>query len=67
MSTIHDAIAEVGDQIYYAHAPHTVATLERLAALEPDLLACMHGSAHRGHGSALLGHLAQSLRAAVEQ
>jgi flavorubredoxin len=52
---------------YYAHAPHTVATLERLAALEPDLLACMHGSAHRGDGSALLGHLAQSLRAAAAE
>src|SRR5690606_914079 len=32
---------------YYAHAPHTAATLERLAREEPRVLACMHGSAWR--------------------
>lgn len=52
---------------YYAHAPHTVPTIERLAALEPDLLACMHGSAYRGDGAQLLARLAQSLRSAADR
>jgi flavorubredoxin len=46
---------------YYAHAPHTAATLERLAKEEPRTLACMHGSAWRGDGAALLRALAKSL------
>ena len=46
---------------YYAHAPHTEATLERLAREEPRTLACMHGSAWRGDGAALLRALAKSL------
>jgi flavorubredoxin len=46
---------------YYAHAPHTRATLERLAALAPKVLACMHGSAWEGDGGALLRELAGSL------
>ena len=46
---------------YFAHAPHTRATLERLAALEPRTLACMHGSSYSGEGSALLRALADSL------
>ena len=33
---------------YFAHSPSTGAALERLAALEPETLACMHGSAWRG-------------------
>ncbi len=48
---------------YYAHAPQTAATLARLAQLEPRTLACMHGSAWRGNGSALLRHLAEALGA----
>lgn len=28
---------------YFAHAPHTAATLARLAQLKPHTLACMHG------------------------
>ncbi len=43
---------------YYAHAPHTAAMLERLAAERPEVLACMHGSAWRGDGAALLRSLA---------
>jgi hypothetical protein len=35
--------------------------LERLAALKPHTLACMHGSAYRGDGSALLRALADRL------
>ncbi|HVY66853.1 MAG TPA: MBL fold metallo-hydrolase, partial [Gammaproteobacteria bacterium] len=47
---------------YYSHSPHTGAMLERLAALEPTTLACMHGSAWRGDGAALLRELASTLR-----
>jgi flavorubredoxin len=46
---------------YFAHAPHTAATLERLAAERPTTLACMHGSAWRGDGAALLRALATEL------
>lgn len=45
---------------YYSHAPHTAATLERLAREQPRVLACMHGSAWRGDGAALLRELARS-------
>src|SRR5512134_1748485 len=43
---------------YYAHSPDTGAMLERLAAERPEVLACMHGSAWRGDGAALLRSLA---------
>ena len=46
---------------YYAHSPDTAATLERLAREEPRTLACMHGSAWRGDGAALLRALAKSV------
>ncbi|TAK52403.1 MAG: MBL fold metallo-hydrolase [Betaproteobacteria bacterium] len=46
---------------YYAHAPHTAAVLEKLARLQPQVLACMHGSAWRGNGAGLLRALAKSL------
>jgi len=46
---------------YFAHAPETRATLERLAAERPTTLACMHGSAWRGDGAALLEALADTL------
>jgi flavorubredoxin len=46
---------------YYAHTPNTAATLERLAREQPRTLACMHGSAWRGDGAALLRALAKSL------
>jgi flavorubredoxin len=46
---------------YYAHGPNTGATLERLAKLEPRLLACMHGSAYAGDGAKAL----RALRDAV--
>ena len=47
---------------YYSHSPHTGAMLERLAGLGPTTLACMHGSAWRGDGAALLRELAGALR-----
>ena len=46
---------------YYAHSPQTAATLERLAREQPQVLACMHGSAWRGDGASLLRALARSL------
>jgi hypothetical protein len=46
---------------YYAHAPHTGATLEKLAKVQPQVLACMHGSAWRGDGASLLRALARVL------
>jgi len=46
---------------YYAHSPDTGAMLERLAAERPEVLACMHGSAWRGDGAALLRDLATTL------
>jgi len=46
---------------YYAHAPDTAKILERLARERPTTLACMHGSAFRGDGAALLRALAERL------
>ena len=50
-----------GAMDYFAHAPATGATLERLAAEKPGTLACMHGSAWRGDGAALLRALGAAL------
>jgi flavorubredoxin len=47
-----------GPMDYFAHAPQTHETLESLARLQPRTLACMHGSAWRGDGAALLRELA---------
>lgn len=46
---------------YFAHAPHTRATIERFASERPTTLACMHGSAWRGDGAALLRALGTAL------
>jgi hypothetical protein len=46
---------------YYAHTPKTASMLERLAAERPTTLACMHGSAWRGDGTALLRSLAEAV------
>jgi flavorubredoxin len=46
---------------YYAHGTGTAATLERLARLNPSMLACQHGSAYRGDGAALLRELSERL------
>ena len=48
---------------YFAHGANTRPVLERLAALEPRTLACMHGSAYRGDGGALLRKLIGKLGA----
>lgn len=52
---------------YYAHAPDTGTMLERLAQPKPTTLACMHGSAWRGDGAALLRALADSVARSREQ
>ena len=46
---------------YFAHAPDTDKMLQRFAAERPTTLACMHGSAWRGDGAALLSELAASV------
>jgi len=46
---------------YFSHTPNAPAMLERLAATNPTTLACMHGSAWRGDGAALLRALGDAL------
>jgi len=46
---------------YFSHCPETSSLLERLAGEAPGTLACMHGSAWRGDGAALLRELAATL------
>lgn len=46
---------------YYAHSRDTPSLIEKLARLEPRLLACMHGSAWSGNGAGLLRRLGQAL------
>jgi hypothetical protein len=46
---------------HYAHATSTSAILERLASLQPSMLACQHGSAYRGDSTALLRELAGAI------
>jgi len=50
-----------GSMDYYAHAPDTDPMLQRLADEGPATLACMHGSAWRGDGGALLRTLARAI------
>jgi flavorubredoxin len=61
----HDILATAeafrGVMDYYSHSPRTDATIRRLAALQPRTLACMHGSAWRGDGGALLTALADAV------
>ena len=46
---------------YYAHSRDTTRLIDKLASLEPTRLACMHGSAWRGDGAAMLRALGTSL------
>ncbi|MFP4002281.1 MAG: FprA family A-type flavoprotein [Alphaproteobacteria bacterium] len=46
---------------YYSHTKHCQALMEKLARLEPSVLACMHGAAWEGDGAALLRALAERL------
>ncbi|TAL75421.1 MAG: MBL fold metallo-hydrolase [Burkholderiaceae bacterium] len=49
---------------YYAHGRNDPALIEKLAQLQPAVLACMHGSAWSGDGASLLRKLGKSLAAA---
>ena len=46
---------------YFSHSKNAPALIERLAATHPRTLGCMHGSAWRGDGRALLRALAVSI------
>jgi glyoxylase-like metal-dependent hydrolase (beta-lactamase superfamily II) len=46
---------------YFSHSKNAPELIERLAALNPATLACMHGSAWRGDGANLLRALAVEL------
>jgi len=48
---------------YFSHTKNARATLERLASTNPATLGCMHGSAWRGDGAALLRALADAFSA----
>ena len=45
---------------YFSHTQNAPALMEKLAQLEPRLLACMHGSAWSGDGAGLLRELSQA-------
>ena len=46
---------------YFSHTRFAADLIEKLAATDPATLACMHGSAWRGDGAALLRALGESL------
>lgn len=48
---------------YYAHSRQSPALIEKLARLEPSVLACMHGSAWTGDGATMLRRLGTALAA----
>jgi len=75
--TFQDAIAEVlpitesdilgpseglrGAMNYYSQAQDAAGTIRKLALLQPETLATMHGSSYRGDGATLLHALADML------
>jgi hypothetical protein len=46
---------------YFAYARNSQELFEKLAASRPAVLACMHGSAWRGDGAALLRELSAKI------
>jgi flavorubredoxin len=48
---------------YYAHSKNAGPLFAKLAAFEPQTLACMHGSAWQGDGAALIRELARAVGA----
>jgi len=48
---------------YYSDSRRARPVMEKLAAFEPETLACMHGSAWRGNGKSLLLALADAFGA----
>ncbi len=68
VSTSEAAIWELSEAFrgsfsYYASLRDPKALTEKLAANEPELLACMHGSSYRGDGASLLRRLGEALAA----
>jgi hypothetical protein len=51
---------------YFPYTNHTQATLERLAGLQPGLLAVMHGSAFVGDGAQALHDLAVVMKEVLD-
>ena len=65
---VHDDLVEVseafrGQMDYFSHSVHTPKLIDKLAALQPEVLACMHGSAWAGDGAQHLRKLGRSLDA----
>jgi flavorubredoxin len=48
---------------YFSHTKNAAALIDKIAATNPATLACMHGSAWRGDGAALLRELGKELAA----
>jgi hypothetical protein len=48
---------------YFSHTRHVRTMIEKLAATQPRVLACMHGSAWSGDGAKLLRGLGDALAA----
>ncbi len=48
---------------YYSHTRNGAALIDKLATVEPKMLACMHGASWRGDGAALLRTLGARLAA----
>jgi flavorubredoxin len=48
---------------YFSHSRNAPALIEKLASLQPRVLACMHGSAWEGDGAAMLRRLGRALEA----
>lgn len=46
---------------YFSHSENAPALMEKLAQLNPSVLACMHGSAWSGDGAGMLRELSQAL------
>jgi len=50
-----------GQMDYFSHTKDAPRMIEKLAGLEPKVLACMHGSAWSGDGAGMLRNLGQAL------
>ena len=50
-----------GQMDYFSHTREAPSLIDKLARLEPSVLACMHGSAWSGDGAAMLRNLGQAL------
>ena len=46
---------------YFSHTREAPTLIDKLARLQPSVLACMHGSAWAGDGAAMLRSLGQAL------